>query len=611
MTEDSGWRDVLDLDAAFSDDHNTGDLSYEVVEVGDATNLTTNIHEGPIGNRTLEVLPARDFFGTVGIVLRATDLFGASTVAPTFNVTVLQTADRPSLQMPPDLAIDEGVPFTLAPVVEDPDLPDDAFSFSVSEGIEGLSIDNETGEVSWTPGDDQVGDHSFTVTVVDRFGLWAERLVNLTVRNTNDPPRITSALELDTIQDVVTTYIIKADDPDLPFGDQLAYSAHAEDLTIIVDSVTGAMGFTPTNENVPAFTITIEAQDSTGVVASAALVVRVENVNDPPSVTAEFALSVDQGEPVTVRLGVEDPDLGLELPVPERITYSSTGPDWLAPDGEGWINFTADQSMVGTHEVTYRVTDLAGDADAVSVTWTIVDVNDPPSITPPAQTPVRATEDVPFSLGLSAVDPDGDTVTWSEGSDLFDIDGLAGLIEFTPTHFDVGEHVVSVSASDGHGGSDTLVLTIVVVEVDDPPVIASIIPENGSRFVEGETISFEGEATDEEGDDLVYTWLDGDKVFHEGRTVRKSSLSPGHHVITLRVSDGNSTTVRSIELEVDEAGPSIFLLIGLVMVIVVVVSVTASIMTVRKYSREQYSREPVLSDDDAEEDIGRDLEDGD
>ncbi|MCK5251829.1 MAG: hypothetical protein KAQ96_02725, partial [Thermoplasmata archaeon] len=163
IPEDSRWTAVVDLDEAFEDDHNKGELVYELMEIthppgspppaifrqGTATN----------GNATLEVLPDQDFFGPFPVVyeIRATDLFGLDTVGYV-NITVIQDPDEPKLDEPGMVEAHERTPFSYTMSITDPDIPDDEFTFS--DDSEYFDIDPVTGKISWTPSSDQIGSHS-------------------------------------------------------------------------------------------------------------------------------------------------------------------------------------------------------------------------------------------------------------------------------------------------------------------------------------------------------------------------------------------------------------------------------------------------------------------
>lgn len=554
LLEDSPWTAVLDLEASFSDDLNQGQLTMEVVAVSDGANLSARVGVDPWGNLTLEVLPVGDFFGEVGVTVRAEDLFGEATPSPEVLVRVVQVPDPPRLVDPGGQEVDENAPWSLQVVVEDPDLPDDELAFSLSDGPEGMAIDGSTGLLSWTPGDDQVGEHTINVSVSDRFDHDDGLTIPVTVRGINDAPVITSPLEVEAVQDAPVNYRITARDPDLPFGDQLVYDAASEDAELTVVRDTGQVYFVPANDNVPGFEVVLRVMDLRGGTDEAVLVVSVGNVNDPPDLLPAGPLEFKQGEEVSLRLEATDPDLGLELPVPERLTFAGMGPEALLPDGDGWINLTPGQSLSGEHEVTYTVTDLGGLSDTIVVSWTVVDVNDPPVITTTVEAVVYAFEDAGFTMTFEAADVDGDAIHWSDDSDLFDIDPATGSVAFIPLQADVGRTTVTVTASDGRGGRASLVLDLEVVGMNDPPVIRSVLPENGTRIREGEKVTLRADVTDEDDLDVTCVWMEGDRELGRGATLDLGGLSVGEHTITLVVTDGEHDVERTAVVFVEASG---------------------------------------------------------
>ncbi|UCE36071.1 MAG: PKD domain-containing protein [Thermoplasmata archaeon] len=82
----------------------------------------------------------------------------------------------------------------------------------------------------------------------------------------------------------------------------------------------------------------------------------------------------------------------------------------------------------------------------------------------------EAYEDQLFTLTVSA--SDDDQLTFSDDSLLFDIDPDNGQISFIPTNDDVGEHTITITVSDGKGGTDNETFILTVTNVDDPPIPA-------------------------------------------------------------------------------------------------------------------------------------------
>lgn len=73
----------------------------------------------------------------------------------------------PGIEDPGRLEASAGVPFTFAVPAFDPDAPPQTISFSLSGAPEGMTIDAASGLIVWLPGAAQVGEHTFTVRVVD------------------------------------------------------------------------------------------------------------------------------------------------------------------------------------------------------------------------------------------------------------------------------------------------------------------------------------------------------------------------------------------------------------------------------------------------------------
>ncbi len=168
--------------------------------------------------------------------------------------------------------------------------------------------------------------------------------------------------------------------------------------------------------------------------------------------------------------------------------------------------------------------------------------NNPPIITSDSIT--SATEDVLYEYQVTATDADvNDVLTYSltDPPSWLSIDSLTGLISGTPTNNNVGDTTVVVEVTDNKE-KDTQTYTLNVVNVNSDPVITSTPPTDAK---EGMQYSYQVEATDEDGDDvLTYslsvkpTWLNidsgsglvsGTPAFEDG----------GDNNVEVTVDDGN------------------------------------------------------------------------
>ncbi|MEM4728310.1 MAG: tandem-95 repeat protein [Thermoplasmata archaeon] len=121
----------------------------------------------------------------------------------------------------------------------------------------------------------------------------------------------------------------------------------------------------------------------------------------------------------------------------------------------------------------------------------VMPVNDPPVLEPVGE--LRARERVPFEYDFNATDVDGDRLTYSLNSSIMSIDPSTGLARFTPSARDIGVHMLKVAVEDGAGGRDTLNFTLVVENVNDPPVLSQ--PEDAT-VEEGQEFTMRLEARD-------------------------------------------------------------------------------------------------------------------
>ena len=159
-----------------------------------------------------------------------------------------------------------------------------------------------------------------------------------------------------------------------------------------------------------------------------------------------------------------------------------------------------------------------------------------------------------------------------DDTDLFEIDPVTGEVVFTPLQEDVGRRVVMIMASDGRGGESELALDLEVLGMNDPPVIHSILPENGTRFRQGETVTLMANVSDE--DDLLLVtciWKEGSSDLGSGTVLDVKGLRPGRHIISLVVSDGEHSVQETITVvvEVSEGvGTTAVVLIAILVIVV-------------------------------------------
>jgi hypothetical protein len=440
--------------------------------------------------------------------------------------------------------------FILQVNASDPD--GDSLNWSIDNPLFNISsISNRSAQISFLPTNEDVGVHRANITVQDPMNRSDTRRINFTVNNVNDPPVLTKIPSLSATQYKELRYQAEASDPDLKWGDLLTFSDNTDLFDI--DAKTGEFYFTPIEEQVGKYSIKITVMDIEGASETASFTITVANVNDPPTIEMlplQFAL---QGRLFQLKIVAADPDLKSDPT--EKLRFSDDSTLFNINNDTGLISFTPTNDQLGIWIANITVTDKGGLSSTTSLTITVMNANDPPSLEAiPAQT---ATEGVPFQYQTNASDPDLkwglDNLTFTDDTDIFNIDSKTGAISFTPTGAQIGIKRVTITVKDEKSASASASFDLTVVHVNHPPTDAAIkYPLDGARLKEGDAMWLDGTAKDsDKGDVLQYSWLDNGEPAGTGKNI-SVKLKPGKHTIALEVSDGSETVSTEISVEVEK-----------------------------------------------------------
>jgi hypothetical protein len=191
--------------------------------------------------------------------------------------------------------------------------------------------------------------------------------------------------------------------------------------------------------------------------------------------------------------------------------------------------------------------------------------NSAPTITSTAVT--NATEDQPYSYQVTATDPDyADTVAFSLSAapDFITIDPVTGLITGTPANGDVGDHPVTVDATDLSLATGIQSFTLSVANENDAPTISDIGDQETDEETATSAIAFTVGDIDDDPASLTLsggssntTIVPVENIVFGGsganRTVTVTPLldQTGDVDITVTVSDGDLTANDSFTLTVN------------------------------------------------------------
>ena len=215
--------------------------------------------------------------------------------------------------------------------------------------------------------------------------------------------------------------------------------------------------------------------------------------NDPPmfaadtdtrSVPENTAAGMNIGEPVMAT----DPDEG------DTLTYALSGDDAASFDidtatGQLMAKAALDYETKTEYMVTVTATDGDSASDSIMVTIMVTGVNEAPEFA--TETDDRSVEEntaAGMNIGepVMATDPDeGDTLTYALSGDdaaSFDIDTSTGqLMAKAALDYETKtEYMVTVTATDGDSASDSIMVTIMVTDIE----LAAEYDANGNGMVD-------------------------------------------------------------------------------------------------------------------------------
>ncbi len=444
-----------DLDAGLADPHT---FSLTTAPTG----MVITPGSGAISWTTGDTDP-----GVHPVTVRVVDAAGASDTE-SFTVTVTNVDDAPVFTSTPVTTATQDVVYSAVVAANDADeFIGDTVTLSAPTLPAWLSFAPGTGVLSGTPSNDDVGNHDVEIAATDSDGTQTLQAFTIVVANVNDAPVFVSIAPQTTAEGGTVRFDVSASDPD---GDGVSVTFSSTDLppeaTFDGTSFVWETGF----DDEGTFTATFTADDGT-TTSTLDVTITVGSVNRAPVLSAIGARSVAEGASLSFLLDAIDAD-GDVLAF-SATTLSGTDPFTRGATLTGatfsWAPGFADAGIV-----VVRFTASDGTlSDSEDVTITVTEVNRAPRFT--ATPPSSTNEDAPFTFAASAVDDDGDTLSFTlqAGPAGMSINASNGVLSWLPTNDDVGDASVSVRVQDGRGGSATLSFTLTVVNTPDAPFFTS------------------------------------------------------------------------------------------------------------------------------------------
>jgi hypothetical protein len=482
----------VNLDFTVVDADFSSPAAFEVLTVSKAAGpaalvVTPGVRSGDNTPVHVGWVPVASDVGVHSVTVRAND--GAN-VDRTFTIRVTNVNDAPVLAPIANQNLSEGSTFTLATPATDGDLGvagvTENLTYSLSGGPSGiviLEVNETTGNVQiGNPAlialdDVHVGVFNVTVTVTDLLGATSSKAFTLTITNVEEAPTLAVANDTAT-EDVLKTKTIVGADPDT--GATLTYTLRAPVPAGATLTPAGAFSWTPSNAQVGANTILLRATDNTARFVDTSFVITVANVNDAPTFTSTPVTTATEDVLYSYTVATLDIDAGSSVTL-----TAPTKPAFLTLTGNV-LSGTPANNFVGVHNVVLIAND-GFTTTQQSFTITVANVNDAPVINTIngvvlAALPldVNVAENGVDTLNVVATDADvGDTKTFSfDAAPVFAdavMDPLTGVLTINTTFDEAGDHLVTVTVTDGSGAFDEEFAVVHVSNVDRAPVFTSAL----------------------------------------------------------------------------------------------------------------------------------------
>ena len=331
-------------------------------------------------------------------------------------------------------------------------------------------------------------------------------------------------------------------------------------------------------ETKSAYTVTVSVSDGNDGTDSITVTINVTDVTenrapvftDGDSTTRSIAENTASGTNIGSPVAATDADK-------DTLTYTLGGTDAasfgiVSTSGQLQTSAALDYETKNSYTVTVSVSDGNGGTDSITVTINVTDVNEVPANNAPVFTDGDSTtrsiaentaSGTNIGSPIAATDADKDTLTYTLGGTdaaSFSIVGTSGQLR-TSAALDYetkNSYTVTVSVSDGNGGTDSITATITVTDVNETPANNAPIFTDGTsttrsvseNTASGTNIGSPVAATDADDDTLTYTLGGTDAasfsiVDTSGQLRTSAALdyeTKNSYTVTVSVSDGNGGT---------------------------------------------------------------------
>jgi len=336
-----------------------------------------------------------------------------------------------------------------------------------------IDVDPGTGVVTYVPDPNTCGSDQFAYTVHDFDDAGSnEATVTITIVCNESPLAGDDAASTDENTSIGINVLANDFDPDGTIDPStVTIVSPPADGELTVHPTSGTVTYTPDPGACGVDTFRYTVDDDDGATSSEATVT-IDVMCDDPPLAIDDLYSVAEGDTLTVRpAGILSNDVTSPWEPLTAILVADVSHGTLSLDVDGSFTYVHDGSETASDSFTYYATDGNDDSNVATVSLVITPTNDEPAA---ADDDARTDEDTPVDIDVLAndTDPDGDrlSVDWVSPASNGTVVNNGSDVTYTPDPDFHGTDTFTYGSTDGHGGSATATVTVIVDPINDPPI---------------------------------------------------------------------------------------------------------------------------------------------
>jgi large repetitive protein len=390
--------------------------------------------------------------GVYSVTVTARDAAGA-TATQTFSWTVTNPAP---VAVNDTATTVEDTPATIAVLPNDRD--PDGDPLTVIAAVASVGTATVVGnQVQYTPPANYNGTATITYTISDGQGGTATATITVTVTAVNDAPVATPIPPRNTTDGATLSIPVAGNFSDVD-GNILNFSAAGLPPGLTINPVTGVISGTITpnasQTNSGVYTATIAVSDGNGGTVQQTITF---NVSNPPPAAANDTASTAEDTPVTISPLANDNDPDGD---PLTITSAAAQNGTVTINANGTVTYTPNPGFNGSDTITYTISDGNGGTSTATIAVSVSDVNDVPVRTGSIGNQTNLdNQAINLPVAGAFSDPDGDALSFTAvglpaGLTINAATGvISGTIDRSGSQVNGGAYAITVTASDGRGGT--------------------------------------------------------------------------------------------------------------------------------------------------------------